>query len=103
MEVSFCQECSDKILSRRLSFFWKFMCVNVASEHTWMGFKETDEEALKYIRILEKKLFMVSTEYEDKILVKPHGIHESEQGDYIVCLCLHKHFHNIVTGEKNSE
>ena len=95
MEVSFCSICNDKILSRRIAFFWKLVCVTAASDGAWIAFSETDDQALKFIHILEKKLFLISSDYEDKILVKPQGIYQKENNEYVVCLCPSEHFEHI--------
>lgn len=94
-EVSFCRECGDEIISRRLSVFWKWMCMTSCKDHCWVSLDQ-DRLTDKYIKCLEKKNFLVSTDHSDYIMVKPHGLYKQDEGEYLVCLCPEVHFESIV-------
>ena len=92
LEVGFCSVCSDQIISRRLSIFWKCTCMSALTDKDWVMFEDTDREANKYIKALEKKNYIVSTDHEDLVLIKPLGVSKREDGSYLVCIEPEDHF-----------
>lgn len=95
LDLGFCAQCCDQILSRRLSIFWKCVCASTITDKQWVAFQNDDRLATKYIKALEVKGFLVSTDYEDKILLKPHGVFQREDNSYLVCTCPSEHFANL--------
>ena len=96
LDLVFCNECSEKILSRELSIFWKFTCLNSIRNGAWVPFFEMiDNTDIEYLVLLEKKGFLITLDHERKIFAKPHGISRSFDHDcYQVCISPTKHNSN---------
>ena len=58
----------------------------------WSAFNLDDAIAEKYIKALEKKGFIVSTDHEQYIMIRPIGVFKKLENNYLVCLCPHEHF-----------
>ena len=69
--------------------------MSVITDGKWIAFKETDRIAKKYIKALEKKRYIVSTDHGDEILMKPEGVYVQADDTYLVCLCPAKHFEEV--------
>ena len=93
LELNFCCLCSDKILSRELSEFWKITCLNSIAGSQWVPIEAADEKIMLYLKVLEEKRFLTTIDHEDEIFAKPHGIiSDSTPNSFLVCLCPSKHF-----------
>ena len=92
LEVGFCSECTAGIVSKRLTLFWKCACISSLTDKSWIAFQANDNLSQKYIKALEAKNYIVSTDHEDHVLIKPVGIICESEGNYIVCLHPDEHF-----------
>lgn len=95
IDVGFCAECSDKIISSSLLKFWKIVCVNAATKEKWLPFDGSCKKTEKYIAALEKKKFIVSRDHEGDIYIRPKGIYRCENDAFLVCMCPKEHFEQI--------
>lgn len=95
LDLGFCAICCDEIKSRSLLMFWKCMCVASATTRAWSEFDEDDTQAMRLIKALEAKNFIVSSDHGSKIVTKPHGVYEREDGSYLACVCFKEHFEEI--------
>jgi len=95
VELRFCIQCCEKILSRELTLFWKLSCLNSVTNFKWIPFDNSDENHIYYIKILESKKFIISIDHEDKIFAKLEGIIPIYDSDnFLICLKPSKHFTN---------
>ena len=92
LKVGFCSECSDQIISRTLSVFWKCVCMATITDGKWSAFYVTDLVAERYIKLLEKKHYIISTDHEDLVMIRPVGVFKRSDNSYIVCLDHENHF-----------
>jgi len=95
LEVGFCADCTAGIISKRLILFWKCACISSLTDQTWIAFDTNDNLTQKYIKALEAKNYIVSTDHEDHVLIKPMGLMKKDDDSYLVCLCPEEHFEEI--------
>lgn len=91
LEVGFCADCTSGIISKRLALFWKCACISSLTDKTWIAFLASDNLSQKYIRALEAKNYIVSTDHGDHVLIKPEGLLKKDDDSYLVCLCPEEH------------
>lgn len=92
VEVGFCETCSSYIISNHLSIFWKCACISSLTDKAWIAFRADDKITQKYIKALEDKNFIISTDHGDHVLIKPEGLIKKDEDTYLVCLCPDEHF-----------
>lgn len=92
LEVGFCAECASNIISRRLMMFWKCACISSVTDMQWIAFNQEDKITEKYIKALEAKKFIISTDHEEHILIRPHGVVKQADESFLVCLHPEEHF-----------
>lgn len=90
--VGFCSECASNIISRRLLMFWKCACISSVTDKSWIAFLAEDQLTQKYIKALEAKKFIVSTDHEGHILIRPLGVVKQADESFLVCLKPEEHF-----------
>lgn len=80
-----CSDCYDRIESHGTSFAeaWVRLCKMRMESKEWIAF---NRDLLEF-EILEEMGFLVSTEYEDVILVKLNGYTKTEDNEDFFCVC----------------
>lgn len=92
IEISFCTQCSGCIRSKKLADYWRDLCLKSITKSTWLRVREDEIRTLEYLKILEKKGFVVTLDHGDKIQTKPLGIQPEDGNHYLVCLSPIRHF-----------
>lgn len=93
LDLNFCCECSDELINPDLLSFWRTLCFKYITKRGWLSYYCKGD--FRYIDILEKKRFVMTTDYEDRILVKPHGVYDDGNETYLICLKPEMHFERV--------
>jgi len=100
-KLNFCQECSHIIVSNKIFGLWKHICcLYMINNEKCLDINEviTKKTEERYVKLLEKKGFLLTHENDESVWIKPNGVQELNEELVNVCLYPHQHNNNDFAG-----
>lgn len=91
MSLYFCKKCSSKLKTREEELFWKYICLHASFSDEILTIPDHRQKDMTCLKKLETKKFIITTDFEDVILIIPNGMYEYGEEDFIICVDFDEH------------